>query len=309
MVIVQGRRRLGKLSKKRIVRYAAYICGFLATVTMVTLQLVSLRHAMTNSSETVVELQSSPILQVPEEERRQALEYVNSFDSLGKQLGFFHIPKTAGTSIEHAAGKHEIPWGSCMFPHKPKRDICRYPSGNNWPAHVGWWHIPPFLFPLNNVDPYQNVELFGVIRDPYDRMESEYNYICSLKVFDWRPDQCNRTRFHDTNYMNEWIQDKLRQKQNNSYLDDNGHFTSQYDFIFGPNQVRMIDYVLKLENLGEPFRDLMQAFTLERVHLEKRNALGAAERKDSHSNALGDLTKSMVQKVYRDDFAFGGYVS
>jgi hypothetical protein len=64
-----------------------------------------------------------------QEERKAAQSYVKSFNRLGRPLIFFHIPKTAGTAIEFAAGSKRIPWGSCLFKHKPKRDICRYPGG------------------------------------------------------------------------------------------------------------------------------------------------------------------------------------
>jgi hypothetical protein len=62
-------------------------------------------------------------------ERAAALDYVKSFQRIGRSLKFFHIPKTAGTAIEYAAGKNHLSWGSCLFNHKPKRDICRYPPG------------------------------------------------------------------------------------------------------------------------------------------------------------------------------------
>lgn len=60
-----------------------------------------------------------------------ARDYVKSFKTVGRPrpLLFFHIPKTAGTAIEYAAGTNNIAWGSCLFKHKPKRSICRYPAG------------------------------------------------------------------------------------------------------------------------------------------------------------------------------------
>lgn len=57
-----------------------------------------------------------------------ALSYVQSIEKVERKLIFFHIPKTAGTAIEYAAGTKHIPWGSCLFNHKPKRDICQYPG-------------------------------------------------------------------------------------------------------------------------------------------------------------------------------------
>lgn len=58
-----------------------------------------------------------------------SLSYVNSFKKLGRSLTFLHIPKTAGTAIELAAGRSRVSWGSCLFKHRPKRKICHYPGG------------------------------------------------------------------------------------------------------------------------------------------------------------------------------------
>jgi hypothetical protein len=63
------------------------------------------------------------------DEHRAAQAYAKSFKKLGRTLKFLHIPKTAGTAIELAAGTKRVSWGSCLFNHKPKRTICHYPLG------------------------------------------------------------------------------------------------------------------------------------------------------------------------------------
>ncbi len=165
------------------------------------------------------------------------------------------------------------------------------------------------------MNPYHEAELFGVIRDPFDRMVSEFYYICSLKVKDWRPDQCDRTRLLEPEYMNEWLQNKLNQQHREpsaeGYLTDNGHFTPQYDFIFGPHQVRMLDYVLRMDDgFGESFDKLMAAFSSSDIKLEKFNAIGAQERdKETHLNVkdLNRETLSTIQRTYETDLSFLGY--
>jgi hypothetical protein len=248
---------------------------------------------------------------ISEQEREASLAYVNSFQNLERPLKFFHIPKTAGTAIEFAAGENAIPWGSCLFNHKPKRDICKYPSETEWPQHIGWWHLPTQLFPLANIDPYQDAERFAV-RDPYDRAVSEFYYICTLKVFDWRPDQCQRERLFEKGYMNQWLRDKMEDTETIpalTYLTDNGHFTPQYEFIFGPNDVRMVDYVLRLDDtLSVEFSRLMEAFSMDQVQLKKLNALGAEARdSDKHLtvNDLDEDTLNSIHKIYPRDFDLG----
>lgn len=147
-------------------------------------------------------------------------------------------------------------------------------------------------------------------------MVSEFYYICTLKVFDWRPDQCDRSKLSDPNYMNEWLTRKLNDREQDSglaFLIDNGHFTPQYDFIFGPNEVRMVDHVLTMneETLADDFHTLMKAFDLTKVQLQKLNALGAAARGNSDThldvNHLDATALRSINEMYRNDFSLGDY--
>lgn len=110
-----------------------------------------------------------------QEEKARSLLYVSQLKSTRRTLKFFHIPKAAGTAIEHVAGEQlNMPWGSCLFNHRPKRTICNYPPSKfQWPRHHGWWHLPAQLFPMGRSSPYDGAELFAVVRDPFDRLVSE----------------------------------------------------------------------------------------------------------------------------------------
>jgi hypothetical protein len=147
-------------------------------------------------------------------------------------------------------------------------------------------------------------------------MVSEFYYICTLKVFDWRPDQCDRSKLFDAKYMNEWLSRKLNDRERDSglaYMMDNGHFTPQYEFIFGPHDVRMLDYVLRMndETLSEDFHKLMYAFGLDKIKLKKINALGAATRGDSNTHLdvhhLDATALQSIHEMYPNDFFIGSY--
>lgn len=268
------------------------------------------------------------LYEIDPQEEKDAMAYIRSFqrggeNTFARPLNFFHIPKTAGTAVEQAGAEHgnKYSWGSCAFYHKPKRDICNYPKNSQeWPRNVGWWHIPRQFFPLAHSNPYQNSELFAVIRDPLERMVSEFYYICTLKIKDWRPNQCDRDRLFDEGYMNEWLQNKLKPSDNHNntlsiamaYLTDNGHFTPQYEFLVGPHEVRMIDHVLRLEgsshasistskhqgmttttttnrqvlstttSLAQDFQRLVRAYGMPQdLQLTKMNAISAEARNSS----------------------------
>lgn len=105
--------------------------------------------------------------------------------------------------------------------------------------------------------------------------------------------------------MNEWLQNKLSHKnfsQAETYLQDNGHFTPQYDFLVSKHQVRMVDYVLRMEDLPEQFQSLMDAFRLNiRMAKQKMNvARNSTTHLDIHH--LDHATVSSVQKVFPHDF-------
>eukprot|EP00977_Amphora_coffeiformis_P009337 scaffold2120_cov169-Amphora_coffeaeformis.AAC.19 len=250
-----------------------------------------------------------------------ARAYANSFTKLGRgPLNFFHVPKTAGTAIEEAAAKQSIPWGSCRFYHKPKRDICPYPSGPDWPQYVGWWHLPAYLFPLVGSNPYQFTDLFAVVRDPYERMISEFYYICTLKIKDWRPDQCdNRTRLFDESYMNQWLHKKVQEWESQTaaeyYLADNSHFTPQHEFLVGPHQVRVVDYVLRMDDpdlpLTEQFTRLMKAYNMPSdMTLPFMGAISAGARNTTDHLTVDNLRQSTLDRIrhhYEKDLEYLRY--
>lgn len=105
--------------------------------------------------------------------------------------------------------------------------------------------------------------------------------------------------------MNEWMQNKLAHKNYSlaeTYLQDNGHFTPQYDFLVTKRGVRMVDYVLQMDDLSNQFSKLMGAFSLDiRMAAQKMNAArtSGAHLEPSH---LDQRTVSSVQQVFAHDF-------
>jgi len=141
------------------------------------------RHERSNHQSNFFNSLAAPSSYDMEQEKAKALKYVQQFKSNQKRsLKFFHVPKAAGTAIEHVAGEQEqLAWGSCLFNHKPKRDICTYPEDSiEWPRNYGWWHLPAQLFPMARSNPYQGAELFAIVRDPFDRLVSE---VCMSLLF------------------------------------------------------------------------------------------------------------------------------
>lgn len=249
-----------------------------------------------------------------EREIQAGIDYAKSIKNKKRKLVFFHIPKTAGTTIEEVGGlQAKQSWGSCLFHHYPKRGrgVCRHPPGQfEWPTRIGYWHLPPQLFPLKGVNPYGGADLFAVIRDPYDRMLSEFYYICRRKItVFWNYVDCNRTRLQEPEYMNEWLQHKLDQlpkgqMKPKDYLNYNGHFTPQSDFLVSyPAEVRMVDYVLNMDNLQEEFNALMKAYGISvNMPVHKKNA-ARNNVADLQADHMDRRTHRLLRKHYHHDVA------
>jgi len=83
------------------------------------------------------------------------------------ELQFLHIPKCAGTSIENWGRRHGYRWG--RFFTKGKALEMKPPHTGRWKCDL--FHVPPQFF---EEDPYQNYELFTVVRCPIERAISEF---------------------------------------------------------------------------------------------------------------------------------------
>ena len=214
-------------------------------------------------------------------------------------LNFLHIPKTGGSSVESVAIKHNLTWGYFLFETK------------GFQRNQIWWHTPIQYLPSN---PYEGSDLFAVVRNPYERVVSEFYYKCQYLA---RNHPCKKATVNSSDgeaVLNQDIQSVLRvvnQAEPNSkdYYVNWKHWIPQYDYFYNANGTRMIEHLLHNENLAQEFDSLMDAYglnmTLPGKHSRPRSdtfkgsALGAS--------ALSLDTMKVIESVYAQDFEIGGY--
>jgi hypothetical protein len=188
-----------------------------------------------------------------------------------KELKFIHIPKNAGTSIEELGKKLNLTWGKYDYSNLDLREkLSEIPCC--------YWHN--YLFKNNN-----NVDYFCIIRNPYDRIKSEYFY------------RKNKNQVFNLS-MNLWIKKFLKNNTKNIY---DCHLVPQYNYIFDKDGNKKIKHVLRLDNnLNKNLKKLLEKYNInmDTYDFEEKNK--SKKNKDSISK---DNIK-LINEYYKKDFEY-----
>lgn len=190
-----------------------------------------------------------------------------------KELKFIHISKTGGISIENSALKKGIFWG--LY------DMIEY----------GFLHD---LFPEKDQMLRNKYNWFMVVRNPYDRILSEY--YCNFSRITYR--NIN----HSIEEMNTYLINRIKTRTQpklwcNPFI--YGHFFEQYKYLTNENTI----HILKFENLNEDFNCLMKKYNLD-ITLSHDN-----KAKDK-IYSVNDFSKELIElinDVYHYDFIYFNY--
>jgi hypothetical protein len=186
-------------------------------------------------------------------------------------------------------------------------------------------------------NPYEGSDVFVVVRNPFERVLSEYYYNCLVSKLA----KCQRKKINDASYMNEAIQKRLKWKMKSCqsslercYFANCNHDISQYDYVFDSTTTtttaaaaatrtdrreqprRVVRWVLHLERIQDEFADLMRRYGLQDVvRLPKRRinagdspmATAAAKNNRLTVSNFTPATTEWITKVYAKDFDAFGY--
>jgi len=245
-------------------------------------------------------------------------------------LEYVHITKTAGTSIEMAAFRAGIEWGSCRYAkgisypacaaHTPldaspivKRTWSCPSMCRNVSLHLRGtvYHAPPHYFASS---PFvAGVALFTVVRHPFTRMVSEY--YCPWKG-------SSSAHYNDSaKLLNAWLEERLQVLTDSSSSavgccgantramlgEWDGHLLPQHLYVFHRGK-KQVDHVLRYENLDTEFSLLMSSYGL---HITLRSTkLNVPTRSTETRLTAHDLTARMLEvgrHFYRHDFLLLNY--
>jgi Sulfotransferase family len=277
----------------------------------------------------------------------------SSSNTSNNRLKFVHIAKTGGTAIEIAAAKGNVSWGVCHWHNGHFYKQYRCPplpsSKNEEPSlrvmenggipRIAYWHKTAQHYDVrapgrkpgtdNNYDPYANASLFAVVRNPYNRIISEYYY-------DTRRGRTPAHVLNNATRLNTWVSEMLRPLQgatmgfiqlvptkssetvvlpaNRHYYQQDSHYLPQYDYFYDGER-RVVHHAIHFEHLSNEFRKLMEQYNLSQKvilpnvdHKEPENMSG--RHTPNKQLGLHNLTLEntrLIEFVYARDFVFFGY--
>jgi hypothetical protein len=199
-----------------------------------------------------------------------------------KPLKFIHITKTAGTSIEKYGLQHGLAWG---------RHHAEYGRWHRHRFYRAIWHT---LFTLQPKEFKDRFDWFMVVRNPYDRIVSEY--YCAYAGSD-RPRRVADIDVARKDF-NCYVQSKIQ-----SRYACGDHYSEQI-LYFEPEVVR----VLHFENLANEFADLMSEYGLPTVlSVHESPAVRVAGGERFTTKDFSHETVELINSVYEKDFDVFGY--
>lgn len=247
----------------------------------------------------------------------------NQSPTIKKQLKFIHITKCAGTTVEEIGKKQDgVHWG--INDKEFQRGIKAAPP----PWSQSWWLYPPqYMETKYLASLLEKYDFFTVVRNPYDRVISEY-------YSEWGGP---RFKAKHVDEFNEYIHDRLVKVQfdMNSGIKMNGHYVPQYMYVVdaptinseGEAEARMIcNIIIHLENFVEEFNDLMERYEYDNIRVNRndvnmedidklQNVMSVPRNYSFSKQKVKEFTKydlsreniELIQQIYGQDFELFNY--
>lgn len=195
------------------------------------------------------------------------------------KLIFVHIPKTGGSTISNILvpniNIHDNKYINYLYGLKNDRSL----------QHLSITKIKELV---KNTDEYYK---FSIVRNPYDRLVSEY-YWCQIKNVGYKSGQT----FDDfLNYViNIFKNNKFYM---NIYTD---HFIPQYNFLYD-NNILEVDKVFKHEYFNEIIQFLNEEYNIN-TNLYENLKVYKGKKLNLNQNQ-----KNIIYNLYKKDFELFNY--
>ena len=202
------------------------------------------------------------------------------------KLIFFHIPKNAGTTVSDALLKNEnyyYPWVilSKILRKFKKKDNFFFDNFQK-KIHLFISHETVKTIEMKiSSEIYDNFFKFAVVRNPYSRFVSRYNYMKSTNTL-------KESNFPD--FLKKHVKLALIADQ-------------QYKFLLNKNGKIGVDKIIKFENFDEEMTELSKVINLKSLKFKKLNISTTGNYKSYYDNN----TRKIVEEFCKEDLEIFNY--
>ena len=193
-----------------------------------------------------------------------------------KKCIFIHIPKTAGTSIEQ------------FLREKNKNDLEFIGLKNN--RSMQHYRAIELKIQLGYI--FNLYYKFSIIRNPYDRLLSEY-YWTPIPNVGYK---YGKTKFEFLNYVTDVI-------KNNKIFENkyNDHFIPQYLFLYQGKKL-LVDQIFKYEDL-----EWVENYLKKKLNIDNNLPFLNKSKLNIEKEDWNPRQKERIYKLYKPDFLIFNY--
>ncbi|WP_299410205.1 sulfotransferase family 2 domain-containing protein [uncultured Roseobacter sp.] len=194
---------------------------------------------------------------------------------------FVHIPKTGGQSVEHMfLDDLGLSWEEraplLLRPNQDPKVGPRRMAHLYADEYVSKGHVTQEQF-----DSYLK---FAVVRNPYDRIISEYLYRFQKTPF-WKTPSAARF---------------LKRTYPDDFSDTARHMMPQTRYVMDANGKLLVDHILRFEEMGEAMADLSEQIFGTRRSLPHRNKTKVDNK--AKKAKLRKTLQPQIAQMYQEDF-------
>jgi hypothetical protein len=195
------------------------------------------------------------------------------FEKQNKMLFFSHIPKTAGTSIYHFFKTNGY---NVLFYSSSKIGVCNYQHRHNKDPEL-----------LKQIELYKPDYSFTIMRDPVDRIKSEFFYFNTI-IRKKQITPSNQTQF-SPEVFHKWVETQFMKYKTNQYILDN-HIRPQTEFLHKDIEI------FKFDSLNQAIQKISKNPKAKLVQRNKSNT------KLLNPNWVPlQKTIDLIKRFYRED--------
>ena len=201
---------------------------------------------------------------------------------------YVHIPKSAGNSIEYALGHDRNRKDILDINEKTYTDI-----SHNTAAKIKKHHT--------NEEQWNNYFKFAIVRNPFDRIVSSYNFLCKItKTSNLRDSVPFKDFVFRKGIFKNDFHPSIIIKKNNKYR----QIMPSHQYVYDENNNLLVDYVGKFENLKEEWDFICKQLKveLELGHYNKCN-----RDNEHYRDYYDEETKVFVTEACKKDLEIFGY--